>query len=135
MSLFVWNEDYMIKVPSIDAQHQRLVEMLNDLHDAMAEGKGNAHLSEILRGLVSYTAEHFAHEEELFAQLEFPLAAAHIREHEKLKEQVVAFQKKFDAGEAMINMALMRFLKDWLINHILGSDKKYAPLFIEKRVP
>jgi len=28
----------------------------------------------------------------------------------------------------------MSFLRDWLVNHINGSDKKYSAFFIEKGV-
>lgn len=36
------------------------------------------------------------------------------------------------AGEAKVTMATLKFLCDWLNNHILGSDKKFAPFLIER---
>ncbi|MFO0726288.1 MAG: bacteriohemerythrin [Myxococcota bacterium] len=134
MALFEWSDDYSVKVASIDAQHKVLVGMLNELHDGMSRGSGNDHLSAVLSGLIQYTAQHFAHEEALFAEHGFEDAEEHIAEHQRLVKQVLEFQKKFDAKQASLNMELMRFLKDWLIKHILGSDMKYAALFVEKRV-
>jgi hemerythrin len=134
MTLFQWSDDYSVKVPSIDAQHQMLVRMLNDLHDGMAKGTSPEQLRQILSGLIDYTAKHFAYEERLFAEHGFPEAAEHIAEHAHLVGQVLAFQQKLESKQVSLNMELMRFLKDWLIKHILGSDKKYSALFVEKKV-
>ena len=134
MALFEWNDDFSMKVPSIDAQHKRLVEMLNALHAGMSSGAGNAQLEGILGGLIEYTAHHFAHEEALFAEHGFPEAEAHIAEHEALVAQVLDFKGKLERKEVRITMELMRFLKDWLIKHILGSDKRYSAFFVERRV-
>lgn len=134
MALFSWSDDYSVKVPSIDAQHQRLVQMLNDLHDGMVAGHAAEKVAEVLEGLIQYTAQHFAYEEELFAKYAYAETAAHVAEHQKLVEQVLAFKQKLLAKEATITMELVRFLKNWLIGHILGSDKKYSPLLVEQRV-
>jgi len=134
MALFQWCDDYSVKVPSIDAQHQKLVEMLNELHDDMTSGKGADRLGVLLEGLVEYTVKHFAYEEQLFAQHGYPQAQAHIEEHQRLVSQVADFKQKFEAGQAHINMQLMKFLKDWLIKHILGSDKAYSGHLVERGV-
>lgn len=134
MALFSWSDDYSVKVPSIDAQHHRLVDMLNELHDGMVAGKASEHVASVLDGLIAYTAQHFSYEEELFAKYAYPEAAEHIAEHQKLVEQVVAFKTKLLAKEATITMELVKFLKNWLIGHILGSDKKYSALLVEQRV-
>lgn len=135
MALFEWNDDFSVKVPSIDAQHKGLVDMLNSLHAGMSSGAGSDQLASILAGLIDYTAKHFAHEEKLFAEHGYPDAEAHIAEHQKLVGQVLDYQAKFERKEVRMNMELMRFLKDWLIKHILGSDKAYSTLFVEKHVP
>jgi hemerythrin len=134
MSLFDWRDDYSVKVASIDAQHHKLVDMLNELHDGMLAGKGSEHLGGLLVGLVDYTAHHFAYEEKLFAETDYPASKEHIEEHQRLVTQVLEFKKKFEAGQASINMQLMKFLKDWLIKHILGSDKAYSGHLVEKGV-
>jgi methyl-accepting chemotaxis protein/hemerythrin len=83
---------------------------------------------------VEYTVQHFAYEEQLFATHDYPLARAHIEEHQRLVAQVGEFKQKFDSGQANINMPLMKFLKDWLIKHILGSDKAYSNHLVERGV-
>ena len=131
MALFTWRDDYSVKVPSIDAQHQKLVDMLNGLHDGMVSGTSSERLAPLLNGLIDYTATHFAREEELFAQHGYPDSAKHTQEHQALVKQVLDFKDKFEKGRSSINMELMMFLKNWLIKHILGSDKAYSSHLVE----
>ena len=48
MVLFEWDDTYSVNVGEIDEQHQKLVGMLNDLHEAMEQGKDKDALQEIL---------------------------------------------------------------------------------------
>jgi len=47
---------------------------------------------------------------------------------------VAETQKKMASGTAMISMEVMDFLKDWLVNHIQGTDKIYGPFFKSKGI-
>jgi len=134
MALFEWRDEYSVKIASIDTQHQKLVAILNQLHEGMVSGHGTEHLSSVLASLVEYTAKHFAFEEQLFAEHQYPQTKEHIEEHQRLVTQVLDFQKKYATGQASINMQLMKFLKDWLIKHILGSDKLYVAHLVERGV-
>jgi len=132
MVLFAWCDDYAMRIPSIDAQHRGLVDMLNSLHNGMLEGTGQEQLGPLLRGLIDYTGSHFEHEEQLFAQYQYPQAERHTQEHRELTQKVLEFKDKLESGQARITVELMIFLKDWLIHHILGSDKAYSKHLIER---
>lgn len=134
MVMFEWTDDYSMKIPSIDAQHRKLVAMLNELYAGMMSNASQEAAAATLQGLTDYTVTHFAYEEKLFAEHGFPETDAHVQEHKALVNAVLDFKRKFEAGEASINMELMNFLKDWLIKHILGSDKRYSRFLIEKGV-
>lgn len=127
MPILSWNNSLATGIASIDAQHQQLVSYLNELYDAMNARKGTEVTGRILGQLVDYTARHFAHEEQFFATTGYPDSAAHIKEHNDLKQKVGEFGKAFAAGTASINADLMNFLRSWLMTHIMQSDKKYAP--------
>lgn len=132
MPMFTWGSRFCLGIDSIDRQHETLVNYLNQLYDAMLRGETKDAVKPILDGLISYTANHFAYEEKIFAKHAYADATAHRKEHDDLKGKVIAFQKEFDAGKATVSNELMGFLKDWLQGHILGSDKKYAPVLIAK---
>jgi hemerythrin len=134
MSLFVWDSKYSVNIREIDQQHQKLFALFNQLYEAMQEGHGNDVIGKVLTGVLDYTAYHFAFEEKLLRQYGYADEAAHRAEHAKLSEQAKTLVQKLHAGQGHVTMATLKFLCDWLNDHILGSDKKFAPFLIGKGV-
>ncbi|MBN2808514.1 MAG: bacteriohemerythrin [Deltaproteobacteria bacterium] len=132
--LMPWTSSFVNGVTEFDNQHHRLVDLVNELYKAMKSGRGNDVIDKVLDELVSYTATHFAAEEKLMVQHKYPDYDSHVRIHRELVATVVDFQKKFKAGEATLSLDLLEFLKDWLIGHIKGVDRKYGPFFNSKGV-
>ena len=83
-------------------------------------------MADILGSLVSYTKAHFSTEEQLLQLHGYPDLAAHKVQHKKFTDQVSDFQRQFSEGTLTLSIDVMNFLKDWLKNHILGTDKKYT---------
>ncbi len=132
MSLFEWRPEYSLGHDGIDAQHQRLFALANDLHTAMTQGKGKGALSETLEKLVAYTKTHFANEERLMLAHHYPEYAAHKAAHDALTARVLEFQKNFESGRAAMTVELLQFLKDWLRTHIGETDHKVAAFLKSK---
>lgn len=131
MAYLTWDDSYSVRVKEIDTQHKKLVEMINNLHDAMKQGKGKDVMTKVLKDLVDYAASHFATEEKYMTKFNYPQSSLHKSEHEKFVKQVLDFQNDFTAGKVAITLEVMNFLKDWLVKHILGTDKKYSSFFNE----
>ena len=121
-----WSPAFSVKVRKFDDQHKKLVVLVNQLHDAMKAGQGNAILGVVLQSLISYTATHFKEEEQVMQANGYPDLARHKDMHQKLVSQVLDLQKKFQAGGDVLTMTVLSFLKDWLVSHIQGEDKKYG---------
>lgn len=134
MALVDWKEVYVVNVREVDAQHKKLVELINELHEAMKIGKAREALSKVLNDLVDYTVYHFATEEKYFDTYEYPESEIHKNQHCELVEQVAAIQKKYESGEKVLTIDVMNFLRDWLHDHIVGSDKKFGPFLNSKGV-
>lgn len=134
MSLILWDNRYSVNIRSIDSQHQRLVEMINKLHDAMKKGESNAALSGILNDMAAYTLVHFKTEEELFAKYNYPMQVKHKAEHKAFVEKVSGFIKEFKSGKKTLSIDVMNFLTQWLTKHISGEDKAYTSFLNSKGV-
>jgi hemerythrin-like metal-binding protein len=80
---------------------------------------------------LEYTYVHFTNEEIMLTNHNYPELEIHKREHVRLVSQVVELKQKYEAGELMITLSVMDFLKDWLANHIMGFDQKYSPFIKE----
>jgi len=126
MPLLNWNQGYSVNISQIDSQHKKLVDIINDLHDSMKAGKSKEILGKILDELINYTANHFKTEEELFDRYGYPDKNTHKRQHSDLVDQVLKFKSNYESGKSVLSIDLMNFLKDWLVQHMTGSDKKYS---------
>ncbi len=124
--LFPWSDTYSVNIGIIDTQHKNLVNIINELHQAMITGKAKQDLGLILSKLVKYTQVHFKTEENFMESRHYPDYAAHKSKHQGLTETVLDFQSKFQKDELGLTIEIMDFLKDWLGKHILGTDKKYT---------
>lgn len=134
MALMEWSPAFSVKVKKYDDQHKKLVDLINQLHDAMKAGQGTAVLGTVLQSLISYTSSHFADEEKLMQAHAYPDYARHKAAHEALVKKVLDLQQKFQTGNAMVTMNVLSFLKEWLVTHIQGEDKKYGIFFNGKGI-
>ncbi len=62
MPVFTWADEYSVNVPEIDAQHKKLMDMINRLYEAMENGCGSQVVGQILDDLVVYTQNHFTYD-------------------------------------------------------------------------
>ena len=127
MPLIQWNDYFSVGVRTIDSQHKKLVDTLNELHDAMLGGQARHVTGPILERLLQYTRDHFSAEEVMMASAAYPGLAEHKLLHLDLTRQVEGYIARFQHGEITLNLHLMHFLRDWLTQHILREDRNYAP--------
>lgn len=129
-----WKDEYSVGIDSIDQQHKKLINLINQLQTAVDFSTGEEFEREALDELVAYTKTHFTFEEGLMEDNGYPDFEPHKAQHAKMikkVEEVLAGYEQ-DRDTAMKNASL--FLKDWLINHINGTDKEYSSYLIEKGV-
>jgi hemerythrin-like metal-binding protein len=124
MALITWNNALSTGIAEQDNQHKKLIDLINQLNDAMHSGKGNDIMGKVLTELVNYTVYHFGYEEKLMGQHGYSDTPAHKAEHAKFVQTAGDFKKKFESGSAVVSVEIMNFLRDWLTNHIMRTDKK-----------
>jgi hemerythrin-like metal-binding protein len=134
MAFIEWDDSFSIDISEIDKQHQKLFALINELADAI-HGDADEHtLRRIANGLVNYIDVHFSNEEDYFDQFGYAETQEHKKEHAYFVQRVLEFMDEFEQGNLDISTDMMKFLSDWLITHIKGSDRKYAPFLIAKGV-
>jgi hemerythrin-like metal-binding protein len=131
MSLITWNENLSVGVEAVDSQHKRLIQLINETHSAMLEGRSSEQMAMVINALIEYTKSHFAFEEDVFNKFGYSEKEGHILAHQTLTEKVVRYKEKYESGETILGVEMLGFLKDWLIGHIVGVDKRYQSFFID----
>ncbi|MDK2957920.1 MAG: hemerythrin [Desulfovibrionales bacterium] len=127
MPLFKWSESLSVGDGTIDSQHQRMIEMINELYDAMERQEGAASAEGLVASLRAYAREHFTEEEQTMERIGFPDLAAHREQHAAYIRQIHDYEQSIQTGESPNILDMSRFLCNWLLKHIKGSDQNYAP--------
>ncbi|MES9938763.1 MAG: bacteriohemerythrin [Sedimenticola sp.] len=125
MAYLQWSSSLDTGVDVIDEQHKRIVQYINELHDAQTSGSGN--IGEVIEDLVDYTVSHFAFEESLMEQAGYPFLEPHKKVHALFVKKVSGFVERFKAGEDVTG-ELLGMLQRWLVNHIRNEDGDYSEI-------
>ena len=132
--LFVWDEKYNTGIEEIDRDHIGLVDLINDLYEAMQDGSGGALLLPVFSALKHYTETHFDREERFMVACDAPDQARHVQEHKQMMARLADLESRHRRGEAAISMQTLTFLRDWLKNHICVVDRAMAARVQEKDI-
>jgi hemerythrin-like metal-binding protein len=124
METFEWSRLFETGLPEVDAQHQRLVELVNQLGQNV-DSASPAHIDEALQALAAYTVYHFQCEEAIMAAAQVAPAHAdrHRETHRRFIKQVGEWLARRKSEESISLHQLLDFLANWLIFHILGDDQ------------
>lgn len=134
MSLFIWDESFSVHVSMFDQQHKHLINLVNELHNAMKKGSVKEVLEPLLNDLVRYTQEHFAEEERLMQETHYPGYLAHKQAHATFVDKVTEFQSHYKESKTKLSLDVMEFLVEWVKNHIKTVDHGYGPYLNERGI-
>ncbi|MGL1958904.1 MAG: bacteriohemerythrin [Colwellia sp.] len=133
LQLLTWESSCNIGIDEADRQHEKMLDMMNDVHILSAQNHSNNSISKALDVLISYTKVHFDWEETLFENYQYPDAKRHKSHHAKLVKQLRSHQKKIKVGNKQAIEQELSHLNDWLFNHITHSDKDYAVFLLNNK--
>jgi hemerythrin len=129
-----WEEKYSVDNIEIDAQHERLFQVINNFYNALIGGGGEASIKELVFELKNYTNVHFTSEEDLMLEYEYPLYKSHLDMHKEFVNKVNSLEKSLDKNASIMHVDLLNYLTGWITKHIYETDKQYAEYFREKGV-
>lgn len=132
MPFIQWDPSFSVGAVVLDNDHKKLIDILNRIYDVwQGESPSGETLGLLFDELLDYTDGHFSREEGKLAARDYAELGAHHAEHERLRELVMAFRSRHLAGQQpeQLTEDMAKFLKSWLVDHILGEDLKYRPLF------
>ena len=124
MTFMHWSADLDTGISIIDKQHRRIVAYINALFEARQSGDVSV-IDKVLRKLVDYTLTHFAFEEKLLDEAEYPYVKAHRRVHQLFARKVGEYMTRAQRGEDIADEVL-EMLRRWLLHHIREDDADYV---------
>ncbi len=134
MALINWDDSLSVGIESVDKQHMKLVEMINEFYENIRSKSNKEVISALIKDMKNYIEFHFMSEEELLKTNHYPNYMEHKIEHEIFVNKVTDVETRFNSGQLVLSFEITNFLKDWLKKHIKGTDKKYSDFLISKGV-
>jgi hemerythrin-like metal-binding protein/PAS domain S-box-containing protein len=124
-AVIIWNENLSVGADAIDRDHQTIIHHINKVAFRTV---GDEDLDEVINELIDYTYFHFRREEAVMEVCGYPDLEQHRVLHENLAAQVnkISDRWKKDRNPETLHH-LQKFLRDWLINHIMMVDTKITP--------
>jgi hemerythrin-like metal-binding protein len=132
MAAIRWSEELSVEIGSIDSQHKKLIDLINSFYESVNKGLAKEKMLELIKALKDYTQYHFSNEERYMKQYGYPDFENHKKEHQQFIDTVLNFEERYKSGKLLLSLEVTNFIKDWVTNHILGTDKKYSKFFIQK---
>ncbi|MCF6365325.1 MAG: bacteriohemerythrin [Bacteroidales bacterium] len=132
--LINWDEYYSVGYDLIDEQHKKLVDMINELYSSFILGEAQEKAQVIVEEMIKYTDYHFKTEENFFDEYNYPETQEHKNIHASFVNKAVELKEGLESGQITVSYDIMNFLRQWLIDHILKEDKKFAKFFSEKGI-
>jgi hemerythrin-like metal-binding protein len=127
MALLRWsNKKYSVGVKALDEQHVNLIKRLNELHAVMMKGRAQDIAGPLQLKIKAESLEHFATEERLMEDTQYPGLAEQRAAHLDLTLQVKEFMARHEQSDPTMYPELLYFLRDWLDDHMLTLDRKYT---------
>ena len=117
-----WTNDLSIGNINIDNEHKKLIEVYNELADLIELNRDRIEFTKILSKLIDLTAKHFRKEETYMQAFGYPKSTEHIQYHKDYNHKVAAYYDELFRSNPPELLEIIKFLKNWWINHILNSD-------------
>ena len=129
IDIFPWDDNFNTGLADVDAQHRKLVQLLNTLASHVAFRKNETGLQTVFDALAEYAVYHFDTEEALWHEYLAgdPAEVAHRAAHTGFVKEVATFRAALtDLAREDVAEEALGFLVHWLASHILESDRAMA---------
>ena len=117
-----WSNIYSVGIEEIDNQHKKIFNLINETYNVSQLNE--TEFRKLLEELNNYANFHFKLEEKLFEFTKYPGSLSHVQEHNAFRDKIKQWK---ESPKNTIEIEIFDFLVDWLIEHILHVDMKYAP--------
>ena len=134
MPIVEWCDEFNVNVEEIDVQHQKLLELVNNLHSAVEACSDKNDLQNMLVELADFTHIHFLTEEKLMEEYEYPELVEHHREHRILLRHMNDLVLAVSSGRHPTFYSDYDVSTDWALIHLAEHDKGLGAFLNSKGV-
>jgi hemerythrin len=129
-SFFVWKEGFALGLPAVDEEHRHFFDILNRCARAAADGAAPRDLAAVLSELDTYARFHFQSEEAELERVGYPELELQRAEHRRFEAELA----RLAVADSTSILQALGFARDWMLQHILGTDRRFVPWITKERI-
>ncbi len=126
-----WDDKHSVGISIIDDEHKEFIAIINKVVVIKEHNDNPEEVREILYEMIKYALKHFATEETYMEKFNFPEFQLHRNEHLDFTDKAFTNLNKVIMGDYQMANEILEYLKQWLVNHIQKTDRKYIECLIK----
>jgi diguanylate cyclase (GGDEF)-like protein/hemerythrin-like metal-binding protein len=126
----VWKDFFCSGNLLIDAEHQTLFQVSNELFSAILSDRPSPEISLIIGRLLADVARHFQDEQMILEKIGFPGLPKHREEHSILLARGIELSQQFHDETLSVGEVFQFLACDVVMIHLLGADREYFPYIL-----
>ena len=131
--LWQWRDEYKLNIETIDEQHCNLFELSHSVMNRIYETQDFDLIEQSLLTFRAAVLVHFAEEESLLQEYDYPELSSYCSKNQHLLEQFDRFKVSLNKDQVINELEFVHFFNDWLMQHILIEDRRYG-LYINQLI-
>ena len=124
MALIEWKDEFSVGVADVDHEHQELIGLINDLHDAMSGEDASVTVMDFLGEIYAHVAAHFALEEKIMRKQHYDQYQDHKDDHERLLDEIRDIMDDYEESAYFSDEEFASQLGHWFTNHFKNKDAR-----------
>lgn len=132
MEPFFWKQSYETGLKQIDRDHHTILELANNLYNAIHGDAGRAAVLQSCQRIVEFTEEHFAREEKYMEACGYARIEQHRLEHDRLKDEARRLLLRLELDSPGSATGLYHVLREMFIEHIPECDQPFGAFYLSR---
>ena len=140
--ILTWRDEWTLRIDTLDDDHRAIVDLLLEIarrfgdepersegseESTRTDNQNDDDLYAALDRFSAFARRHFQREEEFIRTIEYPGLPDHRSEHALLLAELTEMIRELrERGVVRLGPQDLDALKQWVVAHILGTDRKFA---------
>ena len=124
MVLIEWKTEFEVGNPDVDHEHQEIIALINDLHEAMSGENASISVMDFLGEIYAHVAAHFALEEKIMRTNRYDQYADHKSDHERLLDELRDIMDDYEENAYFSDKEFASHVERWFTEHFKTKDAR-----------
>jgi hemerythrin-like metal-binding protein len=124
VSLIEWKDEFSVGVPVVDHEHRELIDLINELHDAMSGENAAITVLDFLGEIHAHVAAHFALEEKIMREQRYDQYQEHKQDHERLLDEISDIMNAYEENAFYSDEEFAETISKWFTDHFKTKDAR-----------